>query len=115
MCRSKLDSFPNLKRGGGENDVGFDGDEEFAETYQYMHIGTHPLQTVDAKSQLAKLTIKQLTRKSGEDPNSLIFVPACFTGMGGIEKTDTGDSYALTWHKKQSLGNSPLHPSQPQD
>ena len=50
MCRSKLDSFPNLKRGGGENDAGFDGDEEFAENYQYMHIGTHPLQTVDAKS-----------------------------------------------------------------
>ena len=99
ICRSKKSSFPSLKRGGGDNDAGLADDDEFAESYQYMHIGTHPNQTVDAKSQLAKLTIKQLTRKSGEDPNGLVFIPGCFTGLGA-EKTDTGDSYALTWNKK---------------
>ena len=41
MSRSKLESFPNLKRGGGENDFRFETTEEFAENYQYMHIGTH--------------------------------------------------------------------------
>ena len=42
ICRSKLESFPNLKRGGGESDFRFETTEEFAENYQYMHIGTHP-------------------------------------------------------------------------
>ena len=62
-----------------------------------MHICTHPKQTVDAESKLAELTIKQLTEKSDEDSNSLITIPNCFIGMGGIEKTDTGDSYSLKW------------------
>ena len=97
ICRSDKSKFPNLKRG---TEAGPGGDNEgFAENYQYMHICTHPLQTVDAKSKLAELTIKQLTRKSGEDSGGLIFIPNCFIGMGGIEKTDTGDCYSLTWKK----------------
>ena len=97
ICRSDKSAFPNLKRGveAGSNDTS----EGFAENYQYMHICTHPLQTVDAKSKLAELTIKQLTRKSGEDSSGLIYIPNCFIGMGGIEKTDTGDGYSLNWKK----------------
>ena len=51
ICRSNKDNFPNLKRGSEEQ-------VDFAEQYEYMHICTHPLQTVDAKSRLAELTIK---------------------------------------------------------
>ena len=98
VCRSDKSKFPNLKRGV---EAGGASNEGFAENYQYMHICTHPLQTVDAKSKLAELTTKQLTRKSGEDSNGLIYIPNCFIGMGGIEKTDTGDGYSLAWKKTE--------------
>ena len=97
ICRSDKSKFPELKRGleAGQSAEG----GEFAEQYQYMHICTHPLQTVDAKSKLAELTIKQLTKMSDQDPNGLVYIPPCFIGMGGIEKTDTGEKYSLTWKK----------------
>jgi len=93
ICRSDKSRFPNLKRGVEEG-------SSFAENYEYMHICTHPLQTVDAKSKLAELTIKQLGRKAMDDPNNLITIPSAFIGMGGIEKTDTGDGYTLQWANK---------------
>jgi hypothetical protein len=70
ICRSDKERFPNLKRG-------LDEIPSFAENYEYMHICTHPLQTVDAKSRLAELTIKQLGKKS-RDENGLINIPAAF-------------------------------------
>ena len=88
ICRSDKSRFPNLKRGVEEG-------SSFAENYEYMHICTHPLQTADAKSKLAELTIKQLSRKARLNSNNFISIPTCFVGMGGIEKTDTGDGYTL--------------------
>ena len=62
-----------------------------------MHIGTHPTATVDAKSGLAKMIIRHLTKKANDDPHNLLVVPSCFVGMGGVEKTDTGSGYKLKW------------------
>ena len=47
VCRSDKARYPNLKRGDDEP-LG-----AFADTYEYVHVSTHPLTTVDAKSKLA--------------------------------------------------------------
>ena len=81
---------------GGElqESSGFD---TFAETYNYMHIGTHPHGVVDANSKLAMMITDQLTKKSLEN-DGLVEIPGSFSGMpGGVEKTDTGEGYILAW------------------
>ena len=93
ICRSDKATFEGLK--GGKR--GIDEEMDFGDNYEYMHIGTHPTATVDAKSGLAKLIIRHLTKKANDDPHNLIVVPSCFVGMGGVEKTDTGSGYKLKW------------------
>ena len=65
ICRSDKSKFPNLK--GGLEDV-----QAFADNYEYMHICTLPLQTVDAKSVLAEQTLEHLTKEAQKDANNLI-------------------------------------------
>ena len=99
VCRQDKASIPNITRGEVEEQKGFDA---FADTYNYMHIGTHPHGVVDADSKLATMITEQLTNKSLETDDGLIEIPGSFTGMqGGVEKTDTGESYILAWKKQE--------------
>ena len=90
ICRSDKETFKTLKRGTDE-------EKDFADNYEYMHIGTHPTATVDAKSGLAVMIQKHLTKKANADTHSILTVPSCFVGMGGVEKTDTGNGYKIRW------------------
>ena len=90
-CKSEKSSFPNLKMRGG------DDLSSFGEKYEYLHIGTHPRQTVEAESKLARITIEQLNKKSEESATGLIHIPGCFTGIG--EQHVTGVGYSIQWKK----------------
>ena len=54
---------------------------------------------MDADSKLAMMTIEHLTKKSEEDQQGLVHIPESFSGMEGVEKTDTGAGYSLRWLK----------------
>ena len=83
VCRQDKATIPNITRGEEDERKGMD---TFADSYNYMHIGTHPHGTVDADSKLASMITKQLTNSSMLEDDGLIEIPGSFTGMpGGVE------------------------------